>query len=443
MSNIKDWLDSNQIEFVECIVPDFNGVGKGKVVPASELSGGVIRLPEAIFGQDVVGNWSEDHDLFDVADIDMLLVPDETTLVNQPWSNSGTAQCICDCRSRTGEELDIAPRTLLRKVLALFDELDMVPVVAQEAEFYLVARNLDPMYPLTPAHGVSGRQQKTARSFQMEAMSEYSPFIETLHRYTKAQNIRTAGMVQEMGRGQLEVNFVHGDPLEKADEMFNFKRAARQAAIENDCYATFLAKPITGEPGSSMHLHQSLVDKNTGKNLFVDEDGSYSERFMAYLGGLQKYSKSVMSIFAPNVNSYRRFEGAESCPTNVEWGLDNRTTGFRIPQSEPNATRIENRIPGSDTNPYLAIAANLACGYLGLQENLKPKEPVNDSAWDQPYTMPRTLIEALSGFIECEPLINIFGERFVKAFVDVKTSEAKAFAEEVTAWEREHLLLTV
>jgi len=192
-----------------------------------------------------------------------------------------------------------------------------------------------------------------------------------------------------------------------------------------------------------MHLHQSLVDKNTGRNLFVDEDGAYSDKFMAYLGGLQKYSKSVMSIFAPNVNSYRRFEGAESCPTNVEWGLDNRTTGFRIPQSEPNATRIENRIPGSDTNPYLAIAANLACGYLGLQENLKPKEPVTDSAWDQPYTMPRTLIEALSEFIECEPLINIFGERFVKAFVDVKTSEAKAFAEEVTAWEREHLLLTV
>lgn len=443
MSDIKDWLDKKQIDFVECIVPDFNGVAKGKTVPAKELLAGVIRLPEAIFGQDAVGSWSEDHDLFDVADVDMLLIPDESTLVNQPWSNSGTAQCICDCQSANGEDLDIAPRTLLKNVLALFEDLDIEPVVAQEAEFYLVARNTDPMHPLTPAHGVSGRQQKTPRSFQMEAMSEYSPFIETLHRYTKEQNIHTAGMVQEMGRGQLEVNFNHGNPLERADEMFNFKRAARQAAIENGYYATFLAKPISREPGSSMHLHQSLVDKNTGKNLFVDENGNFSEKFSAYLGGLQKYSKSVMAIFAPNVNSYRRFEGAESCPTNVEWGLDNRTTGFRVPQSEPSGTRIENRIPGSDTNPYLAIAVNLACGYLGLQENLKPNKPVEGSAWDQPYTMPRTLVEALAEFSECEPLINIFGERFVKAYVDVKSREAKAFAEEVTSWEREHLLLTV
>jgi len=349
----------------------------------------------------------------------------------------------CQCAKVQYQVLDIAPRNLLKKVIALFADLGMQPIVAQEAEFYLVAKNPDPTLPLLAAPGVSGRQQKSPRSFQMEALAEYAPFLETLYGFAREQNIVTAGVVQEMGAGQLEVNFNHGDPLQKADEMFNFKRIARQAALENGFYATFLSKPVSREPGSSMHLHQSLVDKKTGNNSFVKDDGTHSAKFEAYLGGLQKYTESAMAIFAPNVNSYRRFESGESCPTNVEWGFDNRTTGFRVPVSEANATRIENRIPGADTNPYLAIAVNLACGYLGLQENLKPGDPVEESAWDLPYTIPRTLLDALDRLEQCQPLVDLLGERFVKLFIDVKTREAIAFSEEVTTWEREHLLLTV
>lgn len=443
MSELKRWLEEKQIDFVECIVPDFNGIGKGKTVSCKEILDGVIRLPEAIFGQDIIGDWCKDYDLLDVSDLDMTLIPDESTLVNQPWSKVNTAQCICDCESKDGSVLDIAPRSILKRVINLFGELGIQPIVAQEAEFYLIERNPDPMFPVRAAPGISGRQQKAPRSYQMEALSEYSPFFETLYAYAKEQNIGTAGVVQEMGQGQVEINFNHGNPLEKADEMFNFKRVARQAAIENGYYATFLAKPISGKPGSAMHLHQSLLDQKTRKNLFVADDGSLSDMFMAYLGGLQKYTESGIALFAPNVNSYRRFEVAETCPTNVEWGFDNRTAGFRVPTSNPNATRIENRIPGADTNPYLAIAINLACGYLGLQENLKPSEPVEESAWDLPRTIPRTLIEALDKLSECQPLIDIFGDRFVKLFIDIKNREALAFSKEVTVWEREHLLLTV
>ena len=443
MTEKKRWLEAEQIEFVECLVPDFNGIGKGKTIPSRDLLTGAIRLPEAVFGQDIVGQWCTDFDLFQIADIDMVLIPDESTLVRQPWSKTKTAQCLCDCKNLDGSDLDIAPRSILKKVISLFSDIGLQPVVAQEAEFYLVEKNPDPTVPLLPARGVSGRQQRIPRSFQLEALSEYSPFLECLYRFAREQNVATAGVVQEMGRGQLEINFKHGDPLERADEMFNFKRIARQAALENGFYATFLSKPMTREPGSSMHLHQSLLDLKTGQNVFVNEDGSHSEKFKAYLGGLQKYTDGGMAIFAPNVNSYRRFEGAESCPTNVEWGLDNRTTGFRVPLSDRKSTRIENRIPGSDTNPYLAIAVNLACGYLGLREHLSPRDPVAESAWDLPYTIPRTLIEALVRLNECQPLIEILGERFVKIFIDIKTREARAFSEEVTAWEREHLLLTV
>jgi len=390
-----------------------------------------------------MGEWCHDFDLVDVADVDMVLLPDTSTLVSQPWSNTHTAQCICDCQSKDGSVLEIAPRSILKKVIGLFADLGMQPVVAQEAEFYLVAKNPDPRLPLTAAVGVSGRQQRTLRSFQMEALAEYSPFLESLYGFAKAQNIDIAGVVQEMGPGQLEVNFNHGDPLTKADEMFNFKRIARQAALENGFHATFLSKPISGKPGSAMHLHQSLVDQKNVRNLFVNEDGSHSDKFWAYLGGLQKYTPDSIAFYAPNVNSYRRFEIEESCPTNVQWGFDNRTTGFRVPVAPPDATRIENRIPGADTNPYLAIAVNLACGYLGLRDKLKPSDPVSENAWDLPHTIPLTLMEALARLEECEPLAEILGTRFVKLYIEIRKREAIAFSAEVTAWEREHLLLTV
>ncbi len=442
MSDTSDWLVQENIHTIECLVPDFNGIGKGKSIKAQQLSGGQIRLPEAIFGQDITGGWCEDHDLFDVADIDMVLSPDLSTLVKQPWSN-GIAQCLCDCESLDGNTLDIAPRTILKNIISKFASMGIELLVAQEAEFYLVEENPDPLLPLNAATGVSGRQQKSPRSFQLEAMAEYAPFLSTLYDYTQVQGIETSGTVQEMGQGQLEVNFNHAGALCKADEMFYFKRVARQAALDQGYYATFVSKPMTDCPGSAMHLHQSLVDIETGKNLFTDGQGGYSEFFYAYLGGLQRYTPQVMAILAPNVNSYRRFEGAESCPTNVKWGLDNRTTGFRVPLSGPESTRIENRIPGSDTNPYLAIAVSLACGYLGIRDQLRPDDPIKADASDLPYTIPRSLRDSLELLQQSDALVELLGERFVKTYVDLKQREIDAFSRVVTAWEREHLLLTV
>lgn len=443
MITAQEWLASNEIDLVECLVPDIHGMSKGKIVPADDLVNAEVRLPEAVFGQDIIGGWCEDHDLFDVADVDMLLIPDAKTLIVQPWSKSKIAQCICDCKTLDGEDSSIAPRTVLQNVLDLFQAKGMSPVIAQEAEFYLVERNTDPDKPIQAASGVSGREQKSPRSFQTEALADFSPFLERLYQYSKDHDIVTAGVVSEMGCGQLEINFRHGEPLTSADGMFNFKRIARQAALEQGYYATFLSKPISREPGSAMHLHQSIEDPASGDNLFANDDGGYSEHFFAYLGGLQKYTPSVMAFLAPNVNSYRRFEDAESCPINTKWGIDNRTTGFRVPHSNADSTRIENRIPGSDTNPYLAIAASLACGYLGIQEGLRPGEPIAESAWDLEHSLPRSLRESLDLLLQCKPIIDLFGERFVSVFVDLKLRELGAYSSTVTAWEREHLLLKV
>ena len=287
MSDTTGSLEAGGHKFIECIVPDINGTAKGKSVSGKEFDRSEIRIAEAIFGQDVLGVWCEDHDLLDVADVDMVLVPDMTTLVTQPWAD-GTAQCICDCQSINGEDIDLAPRSILKQIIGRFEDLGLRPVVAQEAEFYLVQNNPDPLYPLRAASGVSGRRPNSPRSFQLEAMAEYAPFIETMHHYASAQGIELTGTIQEMGEGQIEVNFMHADALRKADEMFYFKRLTRQAAQDSGFHATFMAKPMTSSPGSAMHLHQSLVDVETGTNVFADSDGGFSDCFNAYLGGLQK-----------------------------------------------------------------------------------------------------------------------------------------------------------
>jgi glutamine synthetase len=226
--------------------------------------------------------------------------------------------------------------------------------------------------------------------------------------------------------------------------VFLFKRTMREAAMRHGIYATFLAKPMENEPGSSMHIHQSLVDAKTGKNVFAgSKKGQQSQLFMHYLAGLQKYVPAAMAIFGPNVNSYRRLAFGEVSPKNVMWGYDNRTCGLRVPMDTPENTRVESRFAGSDVNPYLALAATLACGYLGIQEKLQPTAPLSGSAHAKGYDLPRSLEEAIVGLRKCKPLRNLLGERFVKAYTSVKEKEHQTYFRVISSWEREFLLLNV
>ena len=218
----------------------------------------------------------------------------------------------------------------------------------------------------------------------------------------------------------------------------------RECALRHGIYATFLAKPMENEPGSSMHIHQSMVDVKTGRNVFAgSKNGAHSPLFMHYLGGLQKYVPQAMAFFGPNVNSYRRLALGQVAPINVQWGYDNRTCGLRVPMDTPENTRVESRFAGSDANPYLAIAATLACGYLGIKEKLMPTEPVAGSAQAMGYELPRSLEGALAALAECEEIETLMGKRFVKAYISVKQKEYETFFRVISSWEREFLLLNV
>ena len=442
----REWVAERRIDDIECIVPDQSGVARGKMMPASKFfAGRVMSLPQSIFYQTISGDYPEIDDVavMDPADGDFVFVPDYSTLCVVPWEKDPTAQIIHDAYRRSGEPVEVAPRHVLRRVIGLFEKRGWKPVVAPEIEFYLVKPNTDPDYPLVPPVGRSGRAESGRNSFSIGAINEFDPLFDDIYDYSEAQGLEIDTLIHEEGAAQMEINLRHGEPLELADQVFMFKRTIREAALEHDIYATFMAKPIAAEPGSAMHIHQSLVDADTGKNIFTGADGEPTREFYAFLAGQQRYMPAVMCMLAPYVNSYRRLTKNQHSAINIQWGHDNRTTGIRIPPSDPQARRVENRVPSSDANPYLAISAALTCGYLGIAESLTPTEPITGSAHGIPYDLPRGLLEAVAEFEECEPLKEIFGSAFVTVYSAIKREEFETFMEVISPWEREYLLLRV
>jgi glutamine synthetase len=437
------WLSDNRIDEVEALVPDIAGVARGKFFPADKFLKHNLRIPESVFLQGITGDYGEiDTDRYDI-DPDLELVPDYGTLRKVPWTNEPTACVIVDCYREGKRPLKHAPRHVLKRILDLYAKKGWRPVIAPEVEFYLVQQNKDPDYPLEAPVGRAGRKETRGRMYSIDAVNEFDPIIESIYDYCEAMEIDADSLSHEDGAGQLEVNFLHGDPLELADQVFLFKRVAREAALKHGIYATFMAKPMQGEPGSALHLHQSVVDIKTGRNIFVREDGSDSALFHAYIAGLQKYVPQALILFGPYVNSYRRFTRYLAAPINVQWGYDNRTVGLRVPRSDPENRRIENRIPGADVNPYLAIAASLACGYMGMMEGLEPSEPITGSAYKLEQALARDLFTALDLMENCDPLREIFGPEFLELYCAIKRAEQESYFQVISPWEREHLLLNV
>ncbi|AXK39234.1 glutamine synthetase family protein [Crenobacter cavernae] len=442
MSVLSEWLREHRITEVECVIPDFTGIARGKIVPREKFSEEEgMRLPEVVLVQTVTGEYAEG--ISAATDPDMVLVPDPNSIRLVPWAKDPVAQVIHDCYHFDGSPVEQSPRHILRRVLKLYEDRGWEPVVAPEMEFYIVDVNRDPDLPLQPPIGRTGRPETGRKAYSIDAVNEYDDLFEEIYDFCDAQNLAIDTLIHEVGACQMEINFLHGNPLDLADQVFLFKRTVREAAIRHNMYATFMAKPMENEPGSAMHIHMSVIDKATGKNVFSNADGSVSETFLHSIGGMQKYFPQVIALFAPFVNSYRRLVRHTAAPINVQWGYDNRTCGIRVPHSGPSARRIENRLPGVDCNPYIALAATLACAYQGIVEKIDPTEPLADDAYGLPFAFPRGLDEAIIQLQNCKPIAEVLGENFVKAFCAVKEAEYVEYARVISPWERKFLLLHV
>ncbi len=443
MPDISEWIASRGVEQVEVLVADFNGILRGKTAPAASFvettTDGSLRLASSVFSVMVNGAYAgwEGSDS-PIVDPDTVLVPDPASLRVVPGVEPPTAWVFADSRRTDGTPWPTAPRQVLARALAPFAARGWAPVIAPELEFYLIAGNADA--PADPRRPLAAASDSPAAPYGLEALARHGDLIATIRARCLTANVGVETAIHESGPGQLEINLRHGEPVARADEALLFKRIVRQAARERGLVAAFMAFPLEGEAPNAMHLHLSLVEAASGANLFADADGQDSERLLHFIGGLQRYLPEVAPLYAPNPNSFRRMRPRYSAPVSVEWGHDNRSCGLRVPLSSPAARRVEIRQPGADANPYLAMAAALASGWLGLEEKIAPAPEAEGNAYRHGRGLPRTLEAALERLAACAPVREILGEDFISAFLAVKEAELSAFAGLVTPWEREHLL---
>ncbi len=424
---------------VECVFPDVTGYPRGKLMPAASFAlGHELRICQAIPMQCVTGDYSYDP-IFPDRDPDVRLVPDLGTLKPVPWSSVPRYLAIHDCVELDGSPCVFAPRSVLQGVVARYRALGLQPVVAPEIEFYLTAAVTDPNQPLTPPVGRGGRAEVGQSAFSMNLLNELAPFWDEFHAALDTLGVRADTWIHEVGLSQFEINLLHGDPVAAADQAFLFKYAAKEVALRHGLNAVFMAKPMAGQAGSSMHLHQSVVDA-AGQNIFSQPDGSASEAFLHFIGGLQAHTADLMLFYAPTVNAFRRYVAGSQAPVNLQWGFDNRTAGLRVPPSGPAARRVENRLAGADANPYLAMAASLAAGLAGLQAQTQPSAPLQDNAYAQPRELPLTMDAALTALRTSPHAARLLGADFVRGYTAVKALEHDHHLADISTWERRYLL---
>lgn len=425
---------------LELLVGDLNGVPRGKTVDgASFAPGDSAHLAASVFFQCIHGDYAlEAMKTYCPEDGDLLLVPDWTTCRDVPWKSGEGRQVVCETLDKAGKPVPFDPRNVLKRILARYAEKGWTPIVAPEIEFYLLQPPRRGDRTLVPAAGVNERAEFGGEGLSSDALDKYAPFLDTVRAMSAAIDIPLQAMMHELGPGQVELNVAHGEALGQADRLFLVKRLVKACALRHGYLASFMAKPVMDLPGSGLHAHVSLVDRR-GANLFALDGGKAPEPLRRFIGGLQKYLPGAFALLAPNVNSYRRFVWGSAAPINLEWGYDNRTVGFRVPHSDDASGRVENRVAGADASPYLFIAATLACGLLGLEEDIEPSDPAAGNAYALPGDLPVDLHDGLRLLPRHGKMQRLLTRRFVDGFVSVKREELRDLSRRITPWEAAYL----
>ncbi|WP_349976556.1 glutamine synthetase family protein [Pseudomonas sp. WHRI 8519] len=400
------------------------------------LEGRRLQMARGVLLQCIMGGYPPAK-YYGSDDGDLALVAEPAQIHRLPWSEEGLALAICDANELDGRPSGLSTRGLLKGVIARYAALGLTPVVATELEFFVFAPNSDPVQPFVPPLGKDGRRELGHSAFSVSSNNGLRPFFQEVYRCMAALGLPRDTFMHEMGVSQFEINLLHGDPLLLADQTFLFKHLLKEVALKHGLTVVCMAKPLAHTPGSSMHIHQSLVETATGRNVFSDDQGQPSETFHHFIGGLQACMADFTALFAPNVNSYQRLCHPYASPNNACWSHDNRAAGLRIPASGPAARRVENRLPGADANPYLAIAASLAAGLHGLEQRLAPA-PAIQGEFQVPehLSLPCTLHAALERLKRSALARELFGAEFIEGYAASKTLELTDFYNEITPWER-------
>ncbi|MCG4453737.1 glutamine synthetase family protein [Pseudomonas sp. MMS21-TM103] len=400
------------------------------------LEGRRLQMARGVLLQCIMGGYPAPR-FYGSDDGDLALNAVPTQIHRLPWSDTPCALAICDADELDGRSSGLSTRGLLKQVVANYSAHGWQPVVATELEFFVFAPNPDPQQAFQPPVGLDGRREHGSSAFSVSSNNGLRPFFSEVYRCMAALGLPRDTVMHEMGVSQFEINLLHGDPLLLADQTFLFKHLLKEVALKHGLTVVCMAKPLAHTPGSSMHIHQSVVEQGSGSNIFSAADGQATPAFYHFIAGQQAALADFTLLFAPNVNSYQRLCHPFASPNNACWSQDNRAAGLRIPASTPMARRVENRLPGADANPYLALAASLAAGLHGLEQQLQPSAPIQgEFQVPDKLTLPCTLHAAIERLKNSQLAVELFGKEFIEGYIASKTMEFSSYLDEITPWER-------
>ncbi len=382
---------------------------------------------------------------------DIVMKPDLSTFALVPWEEN-VASCICDLWTEHGEPVSVSPRYVLNNVVERARAMGFEPKAASELEFRFFRENqvsvrekdFGPnLTPLNPGMNCYAISQSSADDHLLGRIA----------RMMIAYGVEIEGYNREHGPGMYEMNLRYSDAVVAADRTMLFKTGVKEICHQLGFTASFMAKWNDQEDGSSGHSHMSLWDRANGHNAFWDEgkEGHMSETMRQFLAGVLDKMPEFMVLYAPVINSYKRYVEGTWAPLNTTWGMDNRTCSVRIINVGRNAIRVENRVPGADANFYLVFAATLASGLYGIERKLELPARLDGNAYDPTVVaaaleqgrvkaLARNLTDSTDLLERSEIAREYLGNDFVEHFVATRRWEVKEYEKAVTNWDRRRYL---
>ena len=444
MNQLQAAVSSGLIDTIMVGLVDMQGRIVGKRIPADFFLSDILE-PGMHFCKYLLGtememgtpdgyrmmSWDEGYG-------DWTARPDLTTIRPLPWL-AGTALVLSDVYDHEGNMVAISPRQVLQHQVERARQLGFEPVMATELEFYLWRETYESAHD--KGYQNLERSSSYLEDYHFLQSTKFEPFYRQVRQQMQDAGIPIISAKGEAGPGQYEINWLHGPAVAAADRHAIFKHGLKEIAIANQLAVTFMAKPDQQFAGSSCHVHVSLIDRATGKNAFAPIQHGSTEMSpvgQSFLAGQLALAQEFTLLYAPTVNSYKRYASASWAPVNIAWAYDNRTCGLRL-VGEGQGLHIENRLPGADANPYLTLAGILAAGLWGIEHGLHCPPEYHGNAYndaDLPR-VPTKLDLALNLFESSHAAKESLGESVVAHYLNAGRVEQNTYDAVVTSWERD------
>ncbi|MFW6028678.1 MAG: type I glutamate--ammonia ligase [Halanaerobiales bacterium] len=433
--DILEMAEENNVKFIRLQFVDITGIIKNVAIT-------IEQLPKALDGK-IMFDGSSIEGFTRINESDMYLRPDFDTFAVFPWETDqgNVARFMCDIYTPEGETFSGCPRSILKNVIKEANELGLEMQAGPEPEFFLFERD-ENGEPTTKTHDQGGYFDLSPVDLGAKARRDISLALEKMGFEVEAAH-------HEVAPGQHEIDFKYTPVLRTADNITTFKFVTKIIALKHNLHATFMPKPIYGEAGSGMHVHQSLF--KDGENIFADKSDELglSKEAYYYIGGILKHAPAFTAITNPTINSYKRMVPGYEAPVYISWSTQNRSALVRVPSARGKGTRLEVRSPDPSSNPYLAMAVMLKAGLDGIKNKIKPEKQETDNIFAMSNntinkrgikTLPTNIMKAVAELKKDEVIRGVLGEHAFKHFLKAKEIEWEEYRTQVHDWEIDRYL---